>query len=221
MIDGVLNVRDLGGHRAYGQEIRRGLILRTAALDQLTEQGAASLAELGLRTVIDLRTAAERDADPNAVAEYPQLEGVRQIPLPLVEDFEGMPDSAIGSYLFMLERGGGTLVTAIRLLAEPEALPAIVHCAAGKDRTGLVIALLLGWLGVDYAVIEADYLASNEGLGDTLRYPAKPEALAAVFDGVREQYGSIEEFFEEHGFRETERVALRHTLLKHDFDPDR
>jgi hypothetical protein len=84
--------------------------------------------------VIDLRTAAEREAEPNAVPGYPQLADVKQLLLPVVEDFEGMPDSAIGGYLSMLERGGGSLVAAIKSLAEPE-----------PERTALSRTLLREW----------------------------------------------------------------------------
>ena len=78
-VSGVLNVRDLGGLVGEQGTIRKGLILRTAALDLLTEEGAQTLADLGLRTVIDLRTQEEREDAPDRISQWPLLSDVREV----------------------------------------------------------------------------------------------------------------------------------------------
>jgi len=209
----VRNVRDIGGLEAQHGVIRRGLILRTAALHELTAEGADVLARLGLRTVIDLRMAVERQMEPSRVGDYAQLAGVTQFPIPLVRDFLDSPDTPDGSYRFMAERGAASIGAVLAKLAEPGALPAIVHCTAGKDRTGLIVATLLDTLGVPKAQIHADFLKSNEELGDRLIYPAQAWALDAALNQMVQTAGSITGFLEQHGMTAAALAALHATLL--------
>jgi protein-tyrosine phosphatase len=214
----VRNIRDLGGLEAErGPErvpIRSGLILRGAALHALTAQGADVLADLGLRTVIDLRVASERALEPSRVGEYARLAQVRQLWLPLVDDFEGSPDTPDGSYRFMIERGAKAIGTVLAALAEPGALPAYVHCAAGKDRTGVIVATLLRTLGVPMRQVYADFMRSNETLGERLIYPAHTWALDAALELMAELGdGSIEGFLGRQGVSADALAALHATLL--------
>lgn len=213
----VRNVRDLGGLEAERGRaripIRSGLILRGGALHALTEQGADVLAELGLRTVIDLRVERERALEPSLVGEYARLAQVRQLWIPLVDDFEGSPDTPDGSYRFMVERGAEAIGTVLAALAEPGALPAYVHCAAGKDRTGIIAATLLRTLGVPMPQVYADFMHSNETLGDRLIYPARTWALDAALGLMAELGGGIEGFLERQGVSRDALAALHATLL--------
>jgi protein-tyrosine phosphatase len=210
----VRNVRDLGGLEADRGTIRSGLLLRGAALHELTAEGADVLAELGLRTVIDLRMAVERRQEPSRLPEHTQLAGVTELQMPLVPDFEDCPDSPDGSYRFMVERGATTIGAVLRKLAEPGALPALVHCTAGKDRTGIIVAALLSTLGVPIAQMHADYMRSNEALGDRLIYPAETWALDAALEHMAELGGgSVEGFLERQGVDGPTLAALHETLL--------
>jgi protein-tyrosine phosphatase len=209
----VRNVRDLGGLGTGRGPIRSGLFLRAAALHELTAEGADVLADLGLRTVIDLRMAVERELEPSRVREHARLADVAELRMPLVSDFEGCPDSPDGSYRYMAERGAPAIGAVLTRLAEPGALPALVHCTAGKDRTGIVVAALLSTLGVPIEQIHADYLWSNETLGDRLIYPAEAWALDAALARMAESAGSIENFLERHGVSGEALSALHLALL--------
>lgn len=214
----VRNVRDLGGLEAYrgtkAVPIRSGLILRGAALHALSPQGADVLADLGLRTVIDLRMAKERALEPSRLGEYARLSQVRQLRIPLVDDFEGSPDTPDGSYRFMIERGAEAIGAVLAALAQPGALPAYVHCSAGKDRTGVIVATLLRTLGVPMRQVYADFMRSNETLGDRLIYPARTWALDAALESMTELGdGSIEGFLERRGVSRDALAALHARLL--------
>ena len=213
-IPGVPNVRDLGGLEAAGGTIRRGLLLRSAAFEDLAPQGADVLVRLGVRTIIDLRLPAERAARPSRVHGFSGLAGVAEVRIPLVPDFEGSPDTAEGSYVFMVERGAPNIGAVIARLAEPGSLPAIVHCAAGKDRTGLVVAALLSTLGVPIAQVHADFLRSNEALGERLVYPAQASALDAALARMAETAGSVQGFLERNGVAPQALAALHARLLE-------
>lgn len=216
----VRNVRDLGGLEAERGVIRSGLILRGAALHALTAQGADVLADLGLRTVIDLRMAGERTLEPSRVCDYARLDQVREVWIPLVEDFEGSPDSPDGSYRFMVERGAKAIGKVLATLAQPGALPAYVHCAAGKDRTGVIVATLLRTLRVPMEQVYADYMHSNETLGERLIYPAKTWALDAALALMAELGdGSVEGFLKLQGVSADALAALHATLLDPSLSP--
>jgi protein tyrosine/serine phosphatase len=161
---GAANVRDVGGLRAGRRVVRSGVLLRSDHLDDATPADLALLAgDLGLRAVVDLRGTAE---DPRPPAW--DAHGVTVLPLPLF-DLSGTTDrSALrgdpaDAYAAMLDLAGDALVAILQFAARADG-PLLVHCAAGKDRTGIVIAVLLSLAGVDEADVVADYLATGERL---------------------------------------------------------
>jgi protein-tyrosine phosphatase len=171
--DGLLNVRDLGGHRTEdGGETRYGAVVRADSLHQLTENGWQSVVDYGIHTVIDLRMDEEREGDPPAGAPIELLH------LSLFDDdkavfekvdaaAEAAPDVASATrevYLLFLEHFKANVATAIRAIANAPEGGVVVHCMGGKDRTGLVTALLLALAGVDDEQIAADYALSEERL---------------------------------------------------------
>jgi protein-tyrosine phosphatase len=170
-LEGIDNVRDVGGLPLRdGRSTRFGELLRSANLRHVTEADVAHLVEeVGLRLVIDLRTAREIDRDgPTAVAAA----GVETVALSFIpEDGEALPGSSrtgddmdplLRSYLGYLVDRSENVVEAVRLLGRPDAGPALVHCAAGKDRTGVLIALVLDAVGVAREAVIADYTLSAE-----------------------------------------------------------
>ncbi len=133
----------------------------------MTAEPPPSLA-LGLRTIVDLRTQLEVDIAPSA------LDGLhrprpRHISL-LIGDLQALPLELDAVYRYIIEACGKTVGEAIKVLCAPGAFPALVHCSAGKDRTGIVIALILAVLGVPDEVIAADYGLSG-GYLDAGRTP--------------------------------------------------
>jgi protein-tyrosine phosphatase len=171
--DGLLNVRDLGGHRTEdGGETRYGAVVRADSLHQLTENGWQSVVDYGIHTVIDLRMDEEREGDPPAGAPIDLLH------ISLFDDdkavFEKVDAAAEAArdvasatrevYLLFLEHFKANVATAIRAIANAPEGGVVVHCMGGKDRTGLVTALLLALAGVDDEQIAADYALSEERL---------------------------------------------------------
>ncbi len=185
-LPGAFNLRDIGGYPAAGGRVTRWrTLLRSGTLHQTGPASAAELAGFGLRTVLDLRTfeEAERSPDP-ALGTASRRVGL------LGEDLAALPISLDGIYRFVIEQRGSYVAAAVRHLCAPGALPALVHCSAGKDRTGLIIALVLAAVGVPDDVIAADYALSADALG---RYAAAAVGqFRAVVpeDGVPEDDGS-------------------------------
>lgn len=170
-LDGLDNVRDAGGLPLRdGGRTRFGELLRSASLRYLTDDDVAHLVDVvGLRLVIDLRTAREIDRDgPTAVA----ARGVETVPLSFIpEDGTALPESSepgadtdplLRAYLGYLVDRTENVVRAVRLLGESDAGPTLVHCAAGKDRTGVLLALVLDAVGVKREAVIADYALSAQ-----------------------------------------------------------
>ena len=183
-----MNFRDLGGYRtADGRMVAWRTLFRADGLNKLTDADVAQLGELGLATVIDLRTldeAEQRGSFP--VDRVP----VTYLGLPLTDVLpatEELPDWKEAAYVAarygaMVSEGGPMLTSAIQALATGDALPAVMHCSAGKDRTGVLSALILAFLGVTDETIVADYTLSAAAMGRLLeRLKAEyPEAQDAV-----------------------------------------
>jgi protein-tyrosine phosphatase len=186
--EGCVNFRDLGGYRAAdGRTVAWRRLFRADGLNKLTPADRAQLVDLGLTTVIDLRTldeAEQRGSFP--VDEVP----VRYVGLPLTdvlpatEDLPAWKEAAYvaARYGSMVSEGGPVLTEAIRVLASGDSLPAVMHCSAGKDRTGVLSALLLAFLGVPDETIVEDYALSAAAMGRLLeRLKAEyPEATDQV-----------------------------------------
>lgn len=163
-LQGASNIRDVGGLRAGERTVRSGVLLRSDHLDDATTDDIALLAgDLGLRGVIDLRVGFE---DPQPPSWDPHRVEVLALPL---FDLSGTTDrpafrgDQAQSYAAMLELASASLVAILGFVAEADG-PVVIHCAAGKDRTGISVAFLLALAGVDEADIVADYLATDERL---------------------------------------------------------
>ena len=167
-LDGAHNVRDVGGLRAGARTVRPGVLLRGDHLEDLSAAAADRLCDVtGLRAVVDLR----------AVEEGPQPGGwlagraVQRLHLPLVDLTRVGPDAPLqradgvidftASYGRMLAGCGPAVVEILRFALGPGRVPVLVHCAAGKDRTGIAVAVLLAAAGVDEDDIAADYAATG------------------------------------------------------------
>ena len=187
---GTANTRDVGGLPAAGGLVRRGLLIRSDNLQHLTQQDVTLLVtEVGVRTVIDLRTNSERAQEgPAPLEAHPD---VVHLPLSLIPDEELLysdpsvvlpdrwADGAVGAYLHFLRDIPGSIREAVRRLADPAAGGSIVHCAAGKDRTGVLTALVLDTLGVDRELIIADYELTNARIEGVFARLAQSSTYAA------------------------------------------
>lgn len=175
-IEGAVNFRDLGGYRAGSMRVRSGLLYRAGMTHRITPEGLRTLADrYGIRAVIDLR--AETELRDDGIGAF-EAAGIRHIHAPVFSNIlypaeeqqvrmEAMRNGTYDwadSYLRMTEVGGEAFRTVFRAVADPGSLPLVFHCAAGRDRTGVTAALLLGVLGVDADTVAADYARSGEFL---------------------------------------------------------
>jgi protein-tyrosine phosphatase len=218
-LTGAFNVRDLGGYRGrVGSTVRWQVLYRADGLHRLDDDDLDRLSWLRLSTVVDLRTQREceqrgRLATDRLTASYLHLPLIPRTwreegHVPTDGDVDGF---LVDRYLEMLERGAPALARLLERLADPDAYPLVFHCAAGKDRTGVVAAVILGLLGVDDETIAEDYRLSGEALPALRAWLARtapelvdemadqPEAylaapasaMRAFLAAVRDRHGSM------------------------------
>ncbi len=167
-LDGAFNFRDLGGYRAGdGATIRWGSVFRSDALHHLSAEDVQRLMALGIDRVIDLRSPEEVAAvGRGGLAD----QGIDYAWAPILQSTRGEAQAAPTSpdlaerYLWYLEVGQKAFVEAFEVLAEPGRGAVVFHCTAGKDRTGVLAALLLAALGVDGDDIASDYALTGRAL---------------------------------------------------------
>ncbi len=168
-IEGLVNVRDLGGLPAEsGMTTRHMRLLRSDSPHALSPAGHAALLSLRVNTVVDLRTASERESRPNPLSG---IAGVEYVEAPIFTDEVEFPAALLTAadvYGWWLHELGDALAVAMSAIADAPASPILVHCHAGKDRTGVVVALVLRLAGVGVDAIADDYALSGVQLADML-----------------------------------------------------
>jgi protein-tyrosine phosphatase len=238
-LEAVHNFRDLGGYTTTdGRVTRWQMLYRADGLHRLTGADVAALRQLGLRTVVDLRTDKELDERGTfPVDAYP----VTFHHLPVIDvtwDPNTGDDADAAEFLFrqyesMLAYGEPLFAKAFHLLGLPGALPAVFHCAAGKDRTGILAALILSSLGVPADVVAEDYglsraamvrmrawatehnpeLAAAWDKAASSHLAAEPEAMAKLLTTLTERHGSVREYVVSLGVSNALLVHLESALL--------
>ena len=250
-LEGAVNVRDVGGLPTVdGGETVYGRVLRSENLQELTAVDIVRLVdEIGVTTIVDLRST--RELMTEGPAPLDSVDGVQHAHHPVLKEFldasdtvaaallltaqqedrERYPDDLMcGHYLGYLENRPEEVVGALRsIIAAPRA--AVVHCAAGKDRTGVVVALALTIAGVEREVIVADYVATNDRIeaiverlsrskmygGDVNSRPvraheARAETMQAFLEQLDTRYGGLPSWLAEQGFTADEIGQLRAKL---------
>ena len=219
-LDAVHNFRDLGGYpTADGRTTRWRRLFRADALYRLTGDDVDAVRPLGLRTVVDLRTPEEVELRGRfPVDDHPlELHHVSVIDVTAVPHGADTDDAVLQlrrAYLGMLTQRPERFAHAIELLGAPGAMPAVFHCAAGKDRTGVTAMLILGALGVSAELVAADYGLTAEGTARTIAWARReapellarlsttpaamlasaPEAMYQVMQQLIGEHGSIREY---------------------------
>jgi protein tyrosine/serine phosphatase len=259
---GADNVRDLGGlPTSDGHAVQPHRLLRSDSLQDLTDSDVRLLVdEYDVRAIADLRTGVEvTNEGPGLMTREPRVE-VRHFSLfpeaglntdalaaddsdgPIVLPWQTRerPESdddrrrgATGVYLGYLEDRGDSVVEALRLIAYTDGAT-IVHCAAGKDRTGVVVAFVLAEVGVEPAAIIEDYALSAERVARVLtrlaarrtyaadviisdrdydRHKPRPATMQRLFAVMDEVYGGVSAWLRKHGWTDEDAAALRKRLL--------
>ena len=233
-IEGAHNVRDLGGYRTLDGGCTRWLrFLRADSLHRLSPVAQTALLDYGVRTVIDLRRTSETQTEPNvfarsAVVEYHHLNMIGDEDLgiePLPEETE-KPRQIAHGYCGYLDKCQVQVERILETLANAGNQAALFHCAAGKDRTGMISALLLGLAGVPKETIAADYGLSARYLvvryltypeadpeirtwADYQRTSCPPETMLLVLDYLESIYGGVEGYVRTVGLSEDQIGRLR------------
>jgi protein-tyrosine phosphatase len=233
--EALVNARDLGGYpTTEGGAIRWGALVRSDSLSSLTPAGRAALAAHGVRTIVDLRMPEEVASEPNPFAD-PGDHGIAYHNLSFI-DPASEPPTVVGTlaedYGGMLRRFGPQVAAVVTAVARAGEGGVLVHCAAGKDRTGLIVALLLGALGVGPEVIAEDYALTAEALrareaawledgpgtraerAATLeRVRARPEVMLDVLADVNQRYGGATGYLLEVGVAPEDLDRLRERFV--------
>jgi protein-tyrosine phosphatase len=234
--EGCLNARDLGGYETEdGRETRWGTVVRSDSPAALTEAGRAALAGYGVRAIVDLRLPAELADDPNPFAE-PGDHGIAYTNVSFIDPAAAPPDAVstlAEDYLQMLDRYRQGVAEAMAAIARAPEGAVLIHCAAGKDRTGLVSALLLGLVDVPADTIAADYAMTAELLRprerrwleslppeeraerETMiaRYAPTAEVMLEVLARLEERYGGVEPYLRATGLSQDDLDRLRDRLV--------
>jgi len=164
-----VNLRDLGGIRIEGGVLREGLAIRTDDIAYVTEEVADELVAAGLTAIIDLRSSLEvattgRGPFADRPVTYHHLPLIADVGESMKEGAEALGHDVMGRmYVAMVERAAPQLVTALNVIAHSPGATAF-HCAAGRDRTGVLAAMLLLALGADDDDIVADYARTGENM---------------------------------------------------------
>lgn len=233
-LQGGCNFRDIGGYRTeQGGTVRWGKVFRAGMLTYFTDDDHRSLSPLGVRAICDLRRAEERDREPTRWPSAPTLlswdDGtdtptLSRLAAQRPATGAGMFDAMVDLYRVLPAWMGGRIRGMFECVAQGN-LPMVVHCAAGKDRTGVAIGVLLRAIGVSPQTAIEDYLLTNEagnfeefirtrhnselGLTDVHRpllsmppevravlFSARPEFLEAAFEQIDRELGGLDAYLE-------------------------
>ena len=187
-LEGAFNFRDLGGYAAGGRARSRwGAVYRSDALHHLSPSDLRTLEALGVNRVIDLRSPTEIASTGRGSLGEGQVEYLTASVIPTAgSEATGAPssDNLAERYMWYLEIGGDAIAESIEILAASHGGAVVFHCAAGKDRTGVVAALLLEVLGVSHDDIVADYALTDHALPSILARLAQDPVHAAAMSQI-------------------------------------
>jgi len=238
--EGCFNFRDIGGYlNQDGRRVKKGLYFRAGRQDRMTNKDLAQLSDLNISTQIDLRKQEEvldqgRGPLEDMGAKYINISVIPEGGSEKLNKLVGDTGISGKRYLGYLEFGPTSWLRLFGILAEEENLPVLLHCTAGKDRTGVSTAFLLSVLGVSRDIIEADYLLTNldterqaDFIESTVGYPegynrekmisiagVPKDAMKDFLDGVESKWGSVIEYLKKIGVTQEQMDQVRLNFLE-------
>ncbi|MBT3337475.1 MAG: tyrosine-protein phosphatase [Anaerolineae bacterium] len=253
-MEAISNFRDFGGYKTQnGKSLKKGLLYRSGSLWKATSDDLDKLAALGIKTICDLRSEQERRMEPDRIPDVEPITFFNISMRPIV-DYHSRSLKRLFSLMFGHERkidyieesrkayrdyATGYLPQFKALLeriSNPENLPVLIHCSAGKDRTGVVASLIQQMLGVPPETAMDDYLKTNDNMdqynADVMQqlsklayfgvpwkmfvplFDARRDYLNAAYTQVKEEFGALDGWMRKGlSFLERDHSALTKTLL--------
>jgi protein-tyrosine phosphatase len=254
-MESIHNFRDFGGYRTQdGSRIKEGLLFRSGSLAAISDDNMQQLSELGIRTIYDLRSHREQRLQPDGIPNnwdgrylhipinggmQPESGHISQLYSVLFGEArkKNFSDVAVQAYRNYVTDYHKEYAEIINLTSARENLPILIHCTAGKDRTGFACSLIQLLLGMSFELILLDYLHTNDQLYEfkqemekklrflsvvgvskekfTPLFEARSEYLMAAYDQIRLDYGTIDGYLREGlSFSHRDRQRLENTLLE-------
>jgi protein-tyrosine phosphatase len=243
----LLNFRDVGGIPASGNQwLKEGMLFRSANPDRLGKDDVEKLHSLNIRTIIDLRAPVEISKKPisfdhiekvSLPLDFQKVTRERLRPVIFRKDSEDLIAGISNEiYLEILDASVPVFRQVLDTLASPDQSPALIHCHAGKDRTGIIVALVLLALGVDRSLIISDFMKSNEALIPYFKrhflfrkivtfgyFPyrnmlfavhVKQRNIESVLDRIESHYGGIEGYISRAGIDSSRIAEVKRVLLE-------
>jgi protein-tyrosine phosphatase len=235
--DGCYNTRDLGGLRTVdGRDTRRHTLVRSDNLSRLTDAGWQALLAYGIRTILDLRTTWERSVELSPFLQHADSP-VHYVHVPFLSDDRAFawPHTASieEDYILMLREARDGISAIVQALARADEGGVLFYCQSGKDRTGLIAALVLAMLGVSADEVAADYAQSldclrplqdewlENGPGERAereeadaKFASRPETMRIVLQHLDAEYGGVQSYLELAGVSTAEVEHLRRRLIE-------
>lgn len=236
-LEGAHNVRDLGGvHTMAGRRIKNGKLFRSDALHKLTNNDLNTLNEYAIATIVDLRSSGElARTGPARLTEGGSRHLHMQVMTgdPQVRNPDQMMRDAQAMYIHMVSESADKYTAVIAALCDPTNQPAVFHCAAGKDRTGITAALIYCILGVDREMIMADYAMTEPNVEKIMAnvIEAMPElkemiekrpagqkradenTIKALLEHLDMEFGGPVEWLRQNGLSDSSMEMLREAML--------
>jgi protein-tyrosine phosphatase len=222
--DACYNIRDLGGYSTkHNKQTRWRAFVRADNLARLSTDGKKALIAYGVKTIIDLRSEYELDIDPPVFASlHGQNDFPQHINFPILDESDkagieiiNQTPSLTEMYSILVDRYQENIARVMKVFAKVTNGTILFHCHSGRDRTGIIAAMLLSLVGVDDSTIAKDYTISSVYIQPTFEKPLseKPEIMLHFLAYLDRQYGGTRAYLLESGVSELELTRIQHHLL--------
>jgi len=216
---GIANFRDLGGYSCNGGMTKWGVFFRSTSLHKAVEEDVAIMERMGISRILDLRYPGEREEKPDVPVKGADWMGISLLgTIPVeeidVNDEEEDTKTLINMYRQIIASSRAEIKDSVQAMIQAEG-PALFHCAAGKDRTGILAMLLLGAVGVSREDIIADYEMSHHYIRSFTEDISGSHGsnMQKLFDEIVEEWGSVTGFLQECGISQKELSRLNEKFV--------